>query len=57
MFLPRIRLSVNNVAMWLSKEHTAICVFVVLVGNRPGEAGNIGEIYVKDFSLPGSTEV
>ena len=43
--------------MWPSKEHTAICVFVVLVGNRHGEAGNIGEIYVKDLSLAVSTEV
>lgn len=41
----------------LSKEHAAICVFVVVMRSRVGWDGNMGEIYVRDMSLAVSTEV
>ncbi|RZF62208.1 hypothetical protein [Sphingobacterium corticibacterium] len=41
----------------LSKEHAAICVFVVVMRSREGWDGNMGGIYVKDISLAVSTEV
>lgn len=41
----------------LSKEHAAICVFMVVMRSRKGWDGYMGEIYVRDMSLAVSTEV
>lgn len=41
----------------LSKEHAAICVFVVVMRSREGWDGYMGKQYVKDMSLAVSTEV
>src|SRR5690606_37191882 len=41
----------------LSKEHAAICVFVVVMRSREGWDGYMGGIYVKAMSLAVSTEV
>ncbi|PRD56023.1 hypothetical protein [Sphingobacterium gobiense] len=41
----------------LSKEHAAICVFVVVMRGREGWDGNMGGIYVRDMPLAVSTEV
>ncbi|MBD1435175.1 hypothetical protein H8B06_20315 [Sphingobacterium sp. DN00404] len=41
----------------LTKEHAAICVFVVMMRDRGSWNGYMGGIYVKDISLAVSTEV
>lgn len=41
----------------LTKEHAAICVFVVVMRNRDTWDGHMGTKYVKDMPLAVSTEV